>query len=315
MIGAVVSLRMLRSSGLLLVPALTLACSAVPGPREADAMPRGRLPGHVRPLHYALQLAIVPEREVLLGYATIAIEVDRPADTLWLHGRDLQVSGAYVQEAASGNLWEGRWEQVGGDGLAAIRLPKPIGPGRVTLSVWWSATLGRTLRGLYRVDVGDDAYAFTQFEPLAARRAFPCFDEPAFKTPFDVTMLVRRKHVAIASTPVVAEQEIANRMRQIRFATTPKLPTYLLAWAWPTSSASSTWSTRTRSSTSSPSPTSAPAPWRTSAPSPSASTCCCSIRLPRQRSSGAASPTSWPTSWPTSGSETSSPCPGGTTSG
>jgi alanyl aminopeptidase len=173
----------------------------------------------------------VPDRDVLLGVAQVAVQLDRRVDTLWLHGRDLEVYAANLVDA-SGREIRGRWEQVSEDGVAAIHLPEPLGPGRVTLFLGWSAALGRTLRGVYRVDVGDDAYAFTQFEPLSARRAFPCFDEPAFKTPFDVSLVVPREHAAIGSTPIVREEPLrGGRLRQVWFSTTPPLPTYLLAWA------------------------------------------------------------------------------------
>ena len=55
------------------------------------------------------------------------------------------------------------------------------------------------MRGLYRVQERGAWYAFTQFEPIDARRAFPCFDEPGFKTPFDVTLTVPAGSVAFAN--------------------------------------------------------------------------------------------------------------------
>ena len=57
-----------------------------------------------------------------------------------------------------------------------------------------TAPFAHGLRGLYRVQEGGRWYAFTQFEPTDARRAFPCFDEPGFKTPFTVAISVPARH-------------------------------------------------------------------------------------------------------------------------
>jgi alanyl aminopeptidase len=98
------------------------------------------------------------------------------------------------------------------------------------LRIRYRADFSEDLEGLYRVEVGDAAYAVTQFEAISARRAFPSFDEPVFKTPFDVTLTVPSDHVAVANTLVVSEELLSDGNRRIRFATTPPLPTYLLAW-------------------------------------------------------------------------------------
>jgi alanyl aminopeptidase len=87
------------------------------------------------------------------------------------------------------------------------------------------------LHGLYRVESGGLAYAFTQFEPIHARQAFPSFDEPRFKTPFDVTLRVPSDAVAISNTRVHAERPLGNGLREVTFTRTEKLPTYLVAFA------------------------------------------------------------------------------------
>ena len=66
--------------------------------------------------------------------------------------------------------------------------------------------LDRQLKGLYRVDVGEDHYAFTQFEATSARYAFPSFDEPRWKTPFDVRMHVPSSMRAFGNTHELSTQ-------------------------------------------------------------------------------------------------------------
>ena len=72
---------------------------------------------------------------------------------------------------------------------------------------------------------------YTQFEPTDARRAFPCFDEPGFKTPWDIALRVPRQLMAVANTPQTAESDAGNGMKLVRFATSRPLPTYLVAVA------------------------------------------------------------------------------------
>jgi alanyl aminopeptidase len=79
--------------------------------------------------------------------------------------------------------------------------------------------------------VGGDDYVFTQFQPIAARRAFPGFDEPSFKAPFELTLTVPHGHVAVGNSPALSEEKDPSGRRRIRFAPTPPLPTYLVAWA------------------------------------------------------------------------------------
>ncbi|MFQ5608217.1 MAG: M1 family aminopeptidase, partial [Candidatus Zixiibacteriota bacterium] len=73
-------------------------------------------------------------------------------------------------------------------------------------------------------------YSFTQFEANEAREAFPCWDEPAFKIPFQLALTVPEKHEAVSNTPFVSEKT-ADGWKTVTFAKTPPLPSYLLAIA------------------------------------------------------------------------------------
>src|SRR5207237_253151 len=81
------------------------------------------------------------------------------------------------------------------------RFARAVGPGAATLRLAFSAPFSPRLEGLYRVTVGGDRFAFTQLEAIDARRMFPCFDEPGFKTPFAVTLTVPAGDQAIANAP------------------------------------------------------------------------------------------------------------------
>lgn len=205
--------------------ALGLSCTTWPTP---GAPPSGKLPTGVRPVHYALSLEILPERDHFEGQGTITVELDTPRDRIWLHGGALDIDAAGVTQA-DGVRRKARWRAFGE--LGALLLPEPMGPGRIEIDLHWRAAFGRQLTGLYKVEAGGDAYAFTQFEPISARSVFPSFDEPRFKTPFDVTLIVDAEQAVIANMPVSADEDAGHGLRRVRFASTPPLPTYLVAFA------------------------------------------------------------------------------------
>ena len=190
-----------------------------------------RLPLDARPTRYAVALRVDPKQPRFEGAVDIQVELERVRDVIWLHGRDLAVRRATVQPEGWPAL-EARWEQAGANGLAALRLASPVGPGRVTLHLEYDAPYGRSDQGLSVVSRAGDAYAFSQFEATDARRAFPCFDEPGFKTPFEITLSVPKGLVAVSNAREVSRAaEAGGAWERVAFAPTPALPTYLVAFA------------------------------------------------------------------------------------
>ena len=202
-----------------------------------------RLPRGVRPTRYALTLWLDPAAARFEGEVRIDVMVEAPTARIRLHGRDFEVGDATATRLADDGA-------AGGDGAAAETVGEPValtarfGPaggmaldaaraldvGAWRLRARWTAALGDVPEGMYRVEHGGAPYLFTQFEPLAARRVFPCFDEPAFKAPFAVTLVAPKALVALANTPRIEQSEREGEVRHV-FAPTPPLPTYLVAFA------------------------------------------------------------------------------------
>ncbi|NIO11473.1 MAG: M1 family peptidase [Deltaproteobacteria bacterium] len=90
------------------------------------------------------------------------------------------------------------------------------------------------MRGFYRSEyvVGDEKriMATTQFEATDARRAFPCWDEPAIKATFEATLEVPEDRVAISNMPIVESKTAPGGIKAVRFAESPIMSTYLLAF-------------------------------------------------------------------------------------
>jgi alanyl aminopeptidase len=216
---------------------------AVLEPALDEGPPTGPLPEGVTPLRYALDLEVVPSREGFSGTVDVRVRLDRPTQRIWMHGVGIDVREAWVIPGLEGDLARGpfltrppsaadaTWEASAHEGVNRLRIATPVGPGEVTIHLRYEARFDRQLKGLYRVDVGSDHYAFTQFEPTSARYAFPGFDEPRFKTPFDVVLRVPEGERGFANTRELEATPLEGGLRRIRFATTEPLPTYLVAMA------------------------------------------------------------------------------------
>ena len=194
--------------------------------------PLSRLPADARPTRYALTLRIDPAQPRFEGVVDIAVDLERLRDVLWLHGKDLTVHRATIQPEG----WPAapaRWEQTSSGGVVALHPAAPIGPGRILVHVEYDAPFGGNDEGLFTLARGGDRYAFTQLEATYARRVFPCFDEPGFKVPFEVTLLVPHGLATIANTRETSRAPEPGNIPwdRVTFAPTEALPSYLVAVA------------------------------------------------------------------------------------
>src|SRR6056297_2856518 len=198
-------------------------------PAPVAEMPVGRLGDAVVPQHYELDLVIVPERERFSGRVSIAIDIRKPSELIWLHGNRLDVTEAWLEQGEV--RIDMRYSQVDDTGVARLDLVAVPQAGPAQLHFEYDAPFDQALEGLYKVVEEGRAYAFTQFEATSARLAFPGFDEPAFKTPFEIHVAAPANQVVITSTPEVASRAMGDGLVRRSYAVTPPLPTYLIAFA------------------------------------------------------------------------------------
>ena len=114
-------------------------------------------------------------------------------------------------------------------------MDEPLEPGSIHIRIGFRGTLNDKLRGFYRSTFTDDdgavhTIAVTQFQSTDARRAFPCWDEPAFKATFASTLVVDRNLLAISNTAVVEQADLDDGRRRLTFAPTMPMSTYLVAF-------------------------------------------------------------------------------------
>mgnify|MGYP001825458716 FL=1 len=182
------------------------------------------------PERYEVELCVDPREERFSGTTAIDLRLNAAVDRIWLHGKDLSVSDLYLI-TEGGERVEASYEERDDTGVALVSLASTAPAGTASLHLEYTAPFNTATNGLYRTERGDEAYAATQFQPISARRAFPGFDEPAFKVPFDLSLVTRAGDTAIATTPESSVEELEDGMVRHRFKTTRPLPTYLLAFA------------------------------------------------------------------------------------
>ncbi len=210
-----------------------VACT---GPRSAmgDGAPLDlELPRTARPVHYALELALDERDERYQGTVAIALELTAATPVLWLHARGLELGEASVE--ISGAQQPATLLQVSEAGATQLRGARPLPPGRAVVRVAFSGPLGEgPAAHLARIRVQGALYALLATGPGGARDVFPCLDDPAYRTPFDLALVVPASWSAAFLAPVLSEAPAGPGRKRVRFATTAPLPTHhLLAAAGP----------------------------------------------------------------------------------
>ena len=198
-------------------------------PAEHDGpVPIFRLPTDVRPTRERVELEVVPDHPTFRGTVQIELTLARSREDLFVSARALTL-GAGTLTAGTETV-PVRFEPDDARGVARAVFPHPVPAGPAMLQISFEGSFNPRLAGLYRVKSRDRWYAFTQFEAVDARRAFPCFDEPGMKIPWDLTLLVPREAVAVANAPEL-DRAAAGELTRVRFRPTPPLPSYLVAFA------------------------------------------------------------------------------------
>lgn len=93
------------------------------------------------------------------------------------------------------------------------------------------------MKGFYRCKLwtgtGEEGYsASTQFGFIFARRAFPCWDEPAIKATFKITLIVRKDLKVLSNTSVLSDEPFGrdHQLKIVKFDQTPPMSTFLVAF-------------------------------------------------------------------------------------
>ena len=217
-----------------------------------------RLPGGVVPRHYRIELDVDLDGAAFTGTVGIDIDIASTADAIVCNAADLDIGEATITRSDGLGPGDDRdADRTGGDepagpGAGARRLfvaldPESerlvltdpagagFGPGAARLDISFSGVLNDQLRGFYRSTYTDDAgrtrtIAATQFQSTDARRAFPCWDEPAFKATFEAALVVDDALLAVSNTAETGRRPAGDGRVRISFAPTMAMSTYLVAF-------------------------------------------------------------------------------------
>ncbi len=199
---------------------------------EPLSPPTFRLGDLAAPKRYEARLTASPREDRFDGEIRITVELGRASPIVWLNATGLTIDSARITQGAREvgvKVVEGGEDFVG---LASTAEPFAAGPAVIAIS-YHGAVEGVAAQGLFRKRYEDAPYLYTQFEETDARRTFPCFDEPGFKAPWQVTIDAPAGNVVVSNTPEksVADAPGKPGWRRHEFKATQALPTYLVAFA------------------------------------------------------------------------------------
>ena len=187
-----------------------------------------RLPGDVVPSHYQITLAPDLKSATFEGEETIEVRVLKPTSNIVLNAAEIKFGDVTVSSGSATQTAKVTTDEK--SEMATLALSNAAPAGAATIHIKFTGRLNDGLRGFYLSKTKRRNYAVTQFEATDARRAFPCFDEPAMKATFDLSVVVDKGDTAISNSKIVADTPGPGEGKHtLKFATTPKMSTYLVA--------------------------------------------------------------------------------------
>ena len=195
--------------------------------KEALTPPQFRLPASASPERYKIHLTLVPDKDTFTGEIEITLNFKQPASVLWLNSEKLTIKDATL--TSGGQAIAVRVIPEPKD-FAGLSFDHPVSAGPAVLHIKYEGEISRKdMAGIFQVKDGGHWYVYSQFENISARRAFPCFDEPGFKVPWQVTLTVPNSDGAFSNTPMLNQTPGSDGMKTVAFAETKPLPSYLVA--------------------------------------------------------------------------------------
>jgi len=209
------------------------ATAAATAPQASRRIPT-QLPTDIRPLQYTINAAPDAANLRFKGRVDIDIEVLKPTYFITLNAADLEfIDVSLSGDSGSGAPIPARKFLVDNERqTATIRFGSEIAPGRYRLRIDYSGKIYTQAAGLFALDYesagGKKRALFTQFEAPDARRFFPGWDEPQYRTPYNLNVTVPADQDVVGNMPQAGVKTNADGTRTVTFQTTPAMSSYLL---------------------------------------------------------------------------------------
>ena len=198
----------------------------VPAPFNFDTA-FGRLPKNVVPLDYDIALTPDAEARTLSGHESIVLHFRAITDTIIFNSLNETLSEVRFDGRAVESVKSNDDQQ-----LTTVLLKEPAIRGQHTLTFSYTGKIETMARGMFaqpylRPDGAKGLLLSTKLEATDARRLFPCWDEPAFRARFRLSVTAPAHWVAVSNMPISAHSTHRD-LTTTAFDRTPKMPTYLL---------------------------------------------------------------------------------------
>ncbi|MCJ1395947.1 Aminopeptidase 2 mitochondrial [Xylographa bjoerkii] len=181
------------------------------------------LPANVKPIHYTLELQPSLKTFEVEGSVTIELTVVENSSEISLNVFELEISSMTLR-SASGQQHEPKSVMYHDFHLSYFEYHRST-----------TRPSSDGLQGFYRSSYTQNGVkkymAASQMEAIDARKAFPCFDEPALKATFDVTLITDLGLTCLSNMDVSLQSDIGKGKQKVAFARSPPMSTYLIAFA------------------------------------------------------------------------------------
>ncbi len=219
----------------LLLSTALVALGASSAPAQVGRQPEpstitSQLPRHSRPTKYTIEIAPDPATLRFSGRTTIDVRVNAATSSLTVNAAELAIASGSI--AGPGGSQTARVATDMARQTATFTFARRLAPGDYRLDVVYTGKINQQATGLFALDYqaggASKRALYTQFEAPDARRMFPSWDEPQFRTPYDLSVIVPAGQTAVSNMPVRARTPGPGGTTRVSFGTTPSMSSYLL---------------------------------------------------------------------------------------
>jgi len=174
----------------------------------------------LKPNKYIIELDINFDKLTFKGKVIINLDVDKSYDSqyLYLDSVNLKIENVMVNNNSVSFKYEKN----------KLVFPFDKQNKNNVIQIKYTGIVATDLFGIYYSKYNDSTIISTQFQTDGARRMFPCFDEPKYKSIFRIILKSNKDKIFLSNMPISKEKILDNNTKIVLFENTPPMSTYLL---------------------------------------------------------------------------------------